>query len=290
MKRAICAALVVAACGGSEVTPIDRPPSARRDAGVIVQDAAAPSRGFIGVIAASESMDVAPLVAGRIASVSVRPGDQVKAGQAVAEMDPTSMEEELRAAEAAVGAAQAAYRQAAVDVEDARRKLALETKAFADGLSPKAAYDEAAIGLKRALAAADRAAATATAEKSRLQTARDHVGNTKLEAKFDGIVQLRLRDPGATVQAGEPIVRILGRADLRLRFAVPAERAKALAIGTPVTATVETVTAPVPAIVAQVSPALDPASGLILIEAELKLDAATTAQLRPSLAAWVQIP
>lgn len=290
MRRLWLALALVAGCADDDIGPgagPPPPPVAHKDAGV--SDAAGPAR-YVGVIAASESIDVAPLVAGRIASVAVRPGDQVKAGDVVAEMDPRSMQEELRAAQAAVGAAQAAYRQAAVDVEDARRKLALEKKAVADGVSARDAYDQAVIGLKRASAAADRAAATAAAERSRLETARDHVGNTKLLATFDGIVQLRLRDPGATVQAGEPIVRILGRAELRLRFAIPAERAKTLAIGTAVSATVDGVAAPVPAMVTQVSPAVDQASGLILIEAELAADAVVVAQLRPSLAAWVRLP
>ncbi|MCE9575350.1 MAG: efflux RND transporter periplasmic adaptor subunit [Deltaproteobacteria bacterium] len=290
MRRALCIALVLGACAGNDdIEPGPaHPPAVRRDAGV--SDAAPPSRGFVGVIAASESIDIAPLVAGRIAAVDVRPGDQVKRGDVVAVMDPTSMQEEMRAAQAALGAAQAAFRQAAVDVEDAGRKVALEKKGVADGVSSQEQYDQAVIGLKRAKAAADRAAATAAAEKSRLETARDHVGNTKLMATFDGIVQVRLRDPGATVQAGEPIVRILGRAELRLRFAVPAEIAKALAVGTAVIATVDGIATPVPAVVRQVSPALDAASGMILIEAELAADPAVVAQLRPSLAAWVRLP
>ena len=46
--------------------------------------------------------------------------------------------------------------------------------------------------------------------------------------------------------------------------------------------------APIAAKVTQVAPAIDAASGMIVIEAEL--DAAVASELRPSLAAWVQVP
>ena len=74
----------------------------------------------------------------------------------------------------------------------------------------------------------------------------------------------------------------------RLRFAIPPERAQRLALGAQVEVEVETFPALLSATVRQVSPALDPASGMIIAEAELVADAATTAQLRPGLAAWVK--
>ena len=86
--------------------------------------------------------------------------------------------------------------------------------------------------------------------------------------------------------AGAPVVRIVGHAGLRLRFAVPPERAGGFAPGTAVTATIDTVATEVAATIEQVSPALDPASGLVLIEAALPNDP-TAAALRPGLAARV---
>ena len=101
----------------------------------------------------------------------------------------------------------------------------------------------------------------------------------------DGTVAMRFRDPGSTVAPGAPIVRIVGRGGPRLRFAVPPDRARTLTLGTKVTAKVDTIATPVTAVVQQVSPALDPASGLILVEAEIE---APSAELRPGLAAVVK--
>jgi RND family efflux transporter MFP subunit len=280
------AALQIAAsiaCGDREV----RPPVVR-DAGTIVDkkpiaDAGLP--GFVGVIAAAESVDVAPRFQGVIASIRVRPGDKVTAGQIIAEMDQKSMLEELRAAEASLGAAQAARRQAEVDVEDAKRKALLEAEAAAKGISSQSVADEAKLAVRRAEAAAQRAVSLVAAETSHVQTARDHLTDNVLKAKFDGTVAMRFRDPGSTVAPGAPIVRIVGRGGPRLRFAVPPERARALTLGSKVTALVDTIAAPVTAVVQQVSPALDAASGMILIEAEIETPGP---DLRPGLAATVK--
>ncbi len=270
------------ACGSSErSTPIVRDASVSGPKAVPVD---APA-GFVGVIAAAESVDIAPRFQGVIAAIRVRPGDKVTAGQIIAEMDQKSMLEELRAADAALGAAQAAKRQAEVDVEDAKRKAKLEAESAAKGISSQSVADEAALAVKRSEAAAQRAASLVAAESSHVQTARDHLGDNVLKAKFDGTVAMRFRDPGSTVAPGAPIVRIVGRGGPRLRFAVPPERARALTLGSKVSATVETLSTPVTAVVQQVSPALDPASGLILVEAEID---APSAELRPGLAATVK--
>lgn len=286
MKRAVL--LLLVACGSeSGRRPIPPP----RDAGVAVRaDAAvaAADRGFIGVIAAAESVDIAPRFEGVVATVTVRAGDTVTAGQVVAEMDQKSMQEALRGAQAALGAAVAAKRQSDVGVEDAKRKLELERRAVETGISASSVFEEARLAVKRAEAAAAQASSTVAAESSRVQTARSHLADTALRAPSPGTVAMRFKDPGATVAAGAPIVRVVGTAGFRLRFAIPPERAQRLALGAQVEVEVETFPGLLSATVRQVSPALDPASGMIVAEAELIADAATTAQLRPGLAAWVK--
>ncbi|MCX5742059.1 MAG: biotin/lipoyl-binding protein, partial [Proteobacteria bacterium] len=77
-------------------------PEVARDASVAAPDAA-PIR-LIGVLTAAESVDIAPRVAGVILKVNVAAGDPIVAGQVIVEMDPMQLQEELRAAEAALGA------------------------------------------------------------------------------------------------------------------------------------------------------------------------------------------
>src|SRR5262249_40584626 len=141
---------LVVACGTQAPPPPPQPPQPTGSAHVVATPDAAATRGFIGVITASELVDIAPRLQGVVAKIHVRVGDVVAQDQVIAEMDPKSMQEELRAAEAAYSAAAAARRQAEVDVEDARRKLRLETKAVADGVSPRQNLEEAQLAVRRA--------------------------------------------------------------------------------------------------------------------------------------------
>jgi RND family efflux transporter MFP subunit len=279
--------LALVACGEErrEAVPIDEPVGSSR-----VVAATPPPSGsdvYTGVLVAAESVDIAPRAAGVIVRVDVAAGDSVVIGQVVAEMDPVQFREELRTAQAALGASQAAYSQAVVGIEDAKRKLAIEIKAVADGVSPTIARDDAAFALRRAEAAAQQAASTEAADASRVQTAKDHLGDVQLRAPFDGTVALRYRDAGNRVDSGAPVVRVVGTGRMRLRFAVPPERARTVASGARVTARVETISTPVTAAVRQVSPTIDAASGMVIVEAQL--DDAAVGELRSGLAARVQL-
>ena len=286
--RSVLLGLVLAACGSEHApAPPPVPQDAHAASHVATPPDAAVGRGFIGVITAAESVDIAPRFEGVVATVSVRPGDTVTAGQVVAEMDQKSMEEELRAAKATLGAAIAAERQAEVNVADAKRKLALETKAVADGLEPQEKLDEAKLEVARAYAAAEQAGSSVAQEKSHVQTAQDHLNDLALKAPSDGTIAMRFKDPGSTVPAGTPILRLVGKGGLRLRFAVPPDRAEGLTPGGVVHAEIETLAKPVTATIRQVSPTLDPSSGMIIVEAELGSEVPAS-QLRPGLAAWVK--
>ena len=113
------------------------------------------------------------------------------------------------------------------------------------------------------------------------------MNDTDLRAPFAGTVANRYRDAGNRVEAGTPIVKLVGHGSMRLMFAVPPQLAKQIAVGQRVIATVDTITAPVAAIIKQVPPTLDPASGRIIVEAEL-VEAANT-QLRAGLGATVKL-
>jgi RND family efflux transporter MFP subunit len=242
---------------------------------------------FPGVLTAAESVDIAPRVAGLLARVHVRAGDAVEVGQLVAEMDPAQSREELRAAEAALAASSAAYRQAVVDVADAKRKLDVETKAVEAGVSPAQNLEEARLSVLRAEASAQRARAAQAAEAARTQTVRDHLDDTQLRSPSTGTVALRYRDPGNRIEAGAAILRIVGQGSVRLRFAVPPQLVQSVPVGRRVTAQIDTIAAPLTGSVKHVAPTIDPASGLVIVEAELTSDA--TSALRPGLGGWVTL-
>lgn len=280
---AILTVALLTACGDHPQAPAPTPVARNRPRDAMSPDGRRPS--FPGVITASESVDIAPRAAGMIVRVNVAVGDVVKSGQVVVEMDPIGLTEDLHGAEAALGAASAAHRQASLEIEDAKRKLVIEQRAFESGVGPKVAVDEAQFAVSRAEASAQKAASAQAAEASRVQTARDHLGDAQLRAPFDGKVAMRFRDGGSRVEAGSPVLRIVGHGGVRVRFAVPPEDAHDMSVGTPVIATIDTVGPTAEAIVKQISPTIDAASGLVIVDAELS--ASASSDLRPGLSATV---
>lgn len=287
---AALAALLLSGCGedrrGAEIRPAS-PLDAAAPRAATVADAGV--TGFVGVLVAAESVDVAPRFDGVIASVNVRAGDRVTAGQVIAEMDGAPLREELRAAEAALRATVAAQRQADVDLRDATRTLELETAGVAAGTSARQARDAAEVAVQRAKAARERARSLVAEERSRVETARARLDDTELRAPFTGVIGMRYKDAGSTIGGGTPIVQVVGDGGLRLRFAVPPGELGDLAPGQHVDAVIDTVAAGVPAEIRQVSPALDPASGMILVEAELRPPEEIAARLRPGMSAQVRL-
>lgn len=285
MKRVVM--VLLAACGADRTPPPavhDARVVAHADAGV---DGGQP-RSYVGVVTADQVVDITPRFAGVIADVKVHVGDAVTAGQVVVEMDPKSMQEELRAAQATVASARATANQALVDFKDAKRKVGVEAEAVKNGIEASEKLDEAKAALDHASAAYQKAESDVETAKSHAQTAQDHVHDTGLRAPADGTVLLRYKDPGANVAASDKILRILGHGGMLLRFAVPPDHIREFAAQGKVEAKIDTIATPVKAVIRQISPALDPASGLIFVEAELAPDPAVAPQLQPGLAAWVK--
>lgn len=122
MKVFLCSllALLLASCGGSSsdrargnrnansdqqpAIPITVGKSESRDVAAAIQ--------ATGSLAASETSDIAPKVAGKVANVSVNVGQFVGAGAVIAKIDDRDARLQLAAANAGVKQAQAAVRQA----------------------------------------------------------------------------------------------------------------------------------------------------------------------------------
>lgn len=283
-------AVALALCAACSVEPGPRPARTYGPTPPPPPAAAPPvAEGFVGVIVPGEVVDLAPADPGVLTAVHVRAGDRVAAGQLVAELDPSRARDESRAAEAALAGTLAELARARVDLAEARRRLALEERGVQDGVSPRVAAAEAAHAVRRAEAAVQQATNSVAAQRARAESARRQLADTRLVAPFAGQVAWRARDPGATVGRGEPLVRLLRDGPLLLRFAVPPARARDLRPGAVVVATVEAVSPPVRARVARVAPGLDPASGLVLVEASVA-DEPRDGALRPGLAATVSTP
>ncbi len=215
---------------------------------------------------------------GRVAAVTVREGDRVKRGDVLARLEASELEARTSAAEAQLEAARAALAEleagarsediaqaraaewaAARHMEDGRRDLARARTLHEGGAISQEALDKAETrfevtgaqleqarqrlraletGPRQERIRAQRAAVAATEAAVRQATAA--LDNTVVTAPFDGRITTRHRDPGETVQPGQPVVTLLDPEDRWVRIYVAEDRIGAVRIGQPAVITSDT--------------------------------------------------
>ncbi len=211
----------------------------------VESQALAPALFGIGTAEARYTHRIGPTFAGRVATVAVQPGDAVRAGQEVGEMDPIDLDERLVAQEAGLRRAEANVLAAQAQMREvgARRSFAdVQATRYARLLQSNSVSSEAAAAKRQEAdgAAAAHQAATAGAEAakqelSRLRAERDALraqrANLRLVAPVDGLVVRRDADPGTTVVAGQAVVEIVEPASVWIHARFDQQRATGLAAG-----------------------------------------------------------
>lgn len=201
----------------------------------------------IGTLEARRHWMLGPTSPGRVLTVKADVGDQVRAGQLLAEMDPVDLDQRLQALDASIARASSAQAAAAAQQADvqARRELAaanlrrnqeLARQNFIslsalEARSQELASAEAALQSARATAqAAAQDALRAKAERAALQQQR---ANAKLFAPADAVVSAREAEPGSTVVAGQAVLRLIDPASLWARVRLDQGRSAGLVPGLP---------------------------------------------------------
>nr|WP_255607566.1 efflux RND transporter periplasmic adaptor subunit [Ancylobacter sp. Lp-2] len=192
MSLALALALATAACSQEEAAA---PPQVRPVRVVTVTEApASQSVSISGTVQAQDEASLAFRIGGRMIERLVNVGDQVKAGQTVARLDPQNALNTLRSAQAGLTAAEGRLVQASNHFDRQERLLQ-------SGFTTRAIYDEARQGRLAAQAQVDDA-------QAQLKIAEDNVGYTELKADAPGVVTARGAEPGEVVQAGQMIVQL----------------------------------------------------------------------------------
>ncbi|RQP06102.1 MAG: efflux RND transporter periplasmic adaptor subunit [Paracoccus sp. BP8] len=160
----------------------------------LVSDAQAAGHSVPGVIAARIEVALGFQTLGRVTARNVDIGDVVRQGDVLATLNPDDLQGDVRAAQAAVEAAQVELRTAQASAE--------RTRALARRNVASTAQLEQ---VERALAAAQ---ATEQQAQSELIRARDAEGFAEMRAPFDGVISAVFANAGAVVSAGEPVLRL----------------------------------------------------------------------------------
>lgn len=258
--RALSAALIVVFCSsgcGEPETPTEQVRPVRA---ITVGDAKGMrGREFPGRAAAKDDVDLSFQVAGPLVSLPVDVGSEVKQGDVIATLDPRDFEAALASAQGSLAQARANLTametgarpeeieqlKAAVAEADATHKEALAEYERSEKLLEREAVTQQDFDI--ALARRDRTAAQLTNAKEDLnigmkgarpedleakraeiraleaavQSAQNQLDYSVLKAPFDGEVAARYVDNYQTVQAKQPVVRLLDVSKIEITVQIP---------------------------------------------------------------------
>lgn len=208
--KLIAIALIVpllAACKQEAAAPPAAPRQVRTT--VIVEEAGATALTLTGRIEAEDEVPLAFRIGGRLLENSAKLAERLQRGDLVARLESQNEENQLRAATAALAAAQAQYNQAAGHY-DRQRTL------FRQGWATRATYETAEKARKTA-------AAQVEAAEAQLGAAEDLLSFTELRADQDGVVTTVGPGAGEVVQPGQMILRIARQDGRDAVFDVPSQ-------------------------------------------------------------------
>ena len=160
----------------------------------VTEAASSQTRSFTSVVRARVETDLGFRTGGKVVDRLVEVGDVVKAGQALARLDPADYQLAVSAAADQVQAASVDAQQAASDEARLGRLLADGSVGSADHERQKARADAAAARLQQA--------------RRQLDLARNREGYATLVAPYAGVVTALRFERGQVVAEGQPVVSL----------------------------------------------------------------------------------
>jgi RND family efflux transporter MFP subunit len=196
---------------------------------------------YLGVILTGDTVELAPKIEGRVTEMFVKPGNHVRRGTIVAQLDVGGLQRELALAHRGL--------------HDAQQRLARRIPLARSGaISTEELADVRQLVVERG---------------SRVNQLTQSIAEARLFSPLDGLVAVRYVDPGSLVGPGRAVLRLIGESEPRIRFAVPEEQAGAVKVGDRVRISVKTLHDELLAIVDTVAPEVDTASRMIFAEGRI---------------------
>ncbi len=164
-------------------------------------------RTYPGAVKASQEALLSFRVSGPLTKVNVEPGDLVKKGEVLMNIDARDYRDNIRVLEAQLEGARATLENAWLDYERAKPLLAEQVISQASYDATKSIYDTAAASVKNL--------------KASLQIARHQLEDTRLKAPFDCIISTKHVENHEMVQAGQEVLAVLDVSSLEIETSVP---------------------------------------------------------------------
>ncbi|HHX33836.1 MAG TPA: HlyD family efflux transporter periplasmic adaptor subunit [Gammaproteobacteria bacterium] len=184
-------------------------------------------------------VQVATKTPGRLAEVLVSEGDSVETGQLLARIDTRTLEAQRTQAQSEVLRARenVASAEATVLLRESERRLArqdlvrfreLYARGHASGQQidqQQARFDTASAALDAAKAQVQAAQATIAAAEALVAQLTSEIDDSSLRAPMNGIVQLRLAEPGEVLGAGGRVFLLIDPSDQYMNVYLPSAAA-----------------------------------------------------------------
>lgn len=157
-----------------------------------------------GKLAPTNQVTVGSQLSGLVTEVVVDVNDRVRAGQALALIDPEQLDDQIRQNQAQLAAQQASVAQAQATLTESRATLARfeEVSRLSGGRVPaKTELDTARAAVGRAVAGVRTAEANVAASRAQLSASQTQRDRAIIRSPVNGVVLARQVDPGQTVAA-----------------------------------------------------------------------------------------
>jgi len=195
--------------GGRAPMTVDAAPVSRHEIAEFIT--------VVGNLIGEATVDVVPRVGGRIAAITVKLGDRVAKGQAVAKMEDNDIKEQVNQAQSNLEVNKANVIARESDLKAAEMTLNRQKSLYANGgLTSKANLDDADAKYNAAVAAVNVAKAQQQQTQGRVDELRVTLGNTNIVSPVDGFVSKRNLDQGAFAGTNTPLISVVDISTVRL--------------------------------------------------------------------------
>jgi RND family efflux transporter MFP subunit len=255
------AALAAVGCGrgGGSATeaPAPQPVTLSPDnVAVVAEKTLQAGPEISGTLRAKREASMRAEVGGTVLEVLAEAGQQVKPGQLLARIDAAAVQESLAAARSGLAAAKNGVQLAEANARRAR------TLAEAGAVAEQQA-EQAESGLEMARAQLAEA-------QARLAGSAQNAGNTRVRARFGGVVSARQVSAGDVVAPGAPLFTVIDPTRLQFEASIAAAQVSRVKPGARVDFTVTGFGEVFQGEIERVNPAVDPGTGQVRVYVDVK--------------------
>uniref|UniRef100_UPI0025F05C96 efflux RND transporter periplasmic adaptor subunit n=1 Tax=uncultured Phenylobacterium sp. TaxID=349273 RepID=UPI0025F05C96 len=154
-----------------------------------------------GTMQALITVDVGSQISGQVTKVLADFNDEVRAGQVLAILDPSTFQSRVAQSQADIAAGVAAVRQAEATAANAQADYSRKKTLVDGGWSSPSVLDQATAAMRTAQASVAAARARVNQSQAALRIQRTDLGRTTISSPIDGVVVDRKVEPGQTVAA-----------------------------------------------------------------------------------------